>query len=219
MFIESPIFPTCPSFGYTAQPDISVTITATVSGRERRNRNWQYPLSTYDCTVGPRDEESVQSLRDFFLAMGAQECGFRFLDASDFKSCHVSGVPDQLDQPIILNEDASPPEYQLIKQYVAGPRSMQRKIQKPIEGTLLVAHGGSLITEGSGSGHWSMDYTTGVFTPHFSVTGALTWGGEFHTPTRFNSSLPVQITDKEIMSVQFSMIEIRDPLADDEGSP
>ena len=216
MFIESPIFPTCPSFGYTAQPDISVTVTVTASGRERRNRNWKYPLNSYDCTVGPRDEDSVQTLREFFLAMGAQECGFRFMDNADYKSCNVSGLPNHDDQPILLDTSVSPGEYQLFKQYVAGTRVLLRKIQKPIEGTIVVAHNGTLLAEGT---DYTLDYATGVVVPFVGVTGQFTWGGEFHTPVRFNSAFPLQIVDQQIMSVQFTMIEIRDPLADDEGSP
>lgn len=219
MFIESPKFPACPSFGYTAQPDLSVTVIATASGREKRNRNWEYPKTTFSCVVGPRDEDSVQEVRDFFLAMGAEECGFRFQDYQDYKSCFVSDTPEDTDQPILLDDTVSPPEYYLAKEYVAGPRALIRRIIKPVTGTILVSDAGVLKTEGAGAGHYSIDYTTGIVTLHFTPTGQLRWGGEYDVPVRFNSQLPVQIVDKEIMSVQFSMIEILDPSADDEGSP
>jgi uncharacterized protein (TIGR02217 family) len=213
-FLETPVFPACPSFGFTGTPRYSVTVTQTVSGRERRNRNWARQLLTFDCLVGPRDEDTVQEILEWWHAMGGEECGFRFRDYTDFKSCRVSGIPANADQPF-ASTVGSPALYQLVKTYVKGMREQTRPIYKPVEGTILVSHNGAAKSEGA---DWTLDYATGILTPNFSVTGALKWGGEFDVPVRFDGEFPVQILDKQIQSVQFTLVELRD-IAADPGSP
>jgi uncharacterized protein (TIGR02217 family) len=195
---------------------MSVTITQMVSGSERRNRNWSRPLYSYSCTVGPRDEDTVQELMEFFNALGATEVGFRFRDYADFKSCRVGQDPTPFNQPMLV-QAGSPVHYQLVKNYVAGTRTQTRLILKPVQGTIRVAHGS---TEKHETTDWTLDYSTGLLHPLFAVTDTLTWGGEFDTPVRFDSEFPVEIQNKQIHSVQFALVELRNPLAEEtEGSP
>ncbi len=214
MFIETPVFPGCPNFGATSSPTYSVTITETVSGRERRNRNWLRPKIKMDWTVGPREEDTIQELLEWWHAMGSSECGFRVLDYSDYKSCRVNEDPSHIDQPLQLIASGT---FQLIKEYTKGPRIQVRPILKPINGTILMAYNGATKNEGT---DWTLDYSTGIVTTHFTVSipDELSWGGEFHVPMRFDGDFPVQIADKEVQSVQFSLIELRNPSSDGEDT-
>lgn len=209
-FLESPVFPKCPSFGYTSTPQYSVTITRSASGHERRNRNWARPLLRFDCTVGPRAEEDIQELLEFYHAVGGAEVGFRFNDGVDYKTCFVNETRTMMDQVLEPNDD-SPEVYQLTKGYTAGTRTQLRVIYKPIQGTVLVSNNGVLRTEGL---DYVIDYATGRMTIDFSP-GVVRWGGHFDVPVRFDSEFPVELVDKKIQSVQFALAEIRDPVDED----
>lgn len=211
-FLESPSFPNCPSLGnFNAQPDYDVSINRTVSARERRNRNWERSLATYNLRVGPRKEEEIQELLEFWHALGGAECGFRFKDWADFKSCRVHQDATALDQELVLIA-GSPGGYQLTKTYTFGPRTQIRKILKPVDGTILIANNGTVLNEGS---QYVLDYTTGLLTLFVAPAGPITWGGEFDVPVRFNSPFPVELVDYKIESVSFELIELRDPQNED----
>lgn len=203
-FLESPRFPGCPSFGYTSTPRYEVTITRTSGGREKRNRNWSRPLYRFDCTVGPRAEDDVQELLEWYHAMGGAECGFRFKDEIDFQSCRVSETPTALDQPLIAT-GGSPRDYQLVKDYTVGARTQRREIYKPVSGTLLLAEAGVAIN----SALYEVDYSTGIVSLLYTPVGALTWGGEFDVPVRFDSEFPVELISHRAESVAFALQELR----------
>lgn len=207
-FLEAPRFPGCPNFGYVSTPRYSVTITASASGRERRNRNWARPLYRFDVTVGPRAEDNIQELLEYWHAVGGSEIGFRFKDYADFKSGRVNQTPTALDQ-VLTESDDSAGIYQLTKWYTAGSRSQGRVIHKPIDGTILVANNGVLLTEGP---QYTIDYTTGELTLLVTPNGDITWGGEFDTPVRFDSEFPVELVNWRAESVSFALMEIRDPI-------
>lgn len=206
MFLESPVFPQCPSFGYSSRPLYSVAAIERASGVEDRNRNWQYPLHRFSCTVGPRAEEDIAELLEFWHAVGGSAYGFRFNDGVDNKSCRINETISRLDCPLILDTSASPDAYQLVKRYTFGSRTQDRPIYKPIQGTILIADNGTLKTETT---HYTIDYTTGLVTLLFTPVGTLTWGGEFDVPVRFDSEFPVELIDKRIQSVSFELKELR----------
>lgn len=205
-FLESPRFPGCPSFGYTVNPKYSTTISTLASGREFRNRNWARPLLEIEVTVGPRLQEEIEELLEFWHAVGGQELGFRFKDQSDYKSCRLGDAIAPTDQPFVL-VNGSPNGYQMVKQYTAGIRQQIRYISKPVQGTIRVAN---TLGQEQASSRWSIDYTTGLLTPNGSFSGTPgSWGGEFDVPVRFNSEFPIQLMDHEIQSVSFTLMELR----------
>ena len=83
MFVESPSFPSCPSFGYSSEPMYSVTAIKTAGGHEVRNRNWSRPLHRYNCTVGPRKDEDIAELLEMWHAVGGGESGWATPDPVD----------------------------------------------------------------------------------------------------------------------------------------
>lgn len=206
-FLETPRFPACPSFGYVAQPDYSVTVIRQSSGREHRNANWSRPLYQYQVRVGPRMESEIQELLEFWHAVGGMFVGFRFKDWADFLSCRVGETPARTDQPLVAT-DGSPVQYQLTKRYQVGARLQDRDITKPVQGSLLVADNGTLKTEGV---HYTVDYSTGLLLLAFTPAGTLTWGGEFDVAVRFASEFPVELINHRIESVSFTLQELREP--------
>lgn len=208
VFLESPRFPGCPSFGYVSNPRYSTTKSQLANGKELRNRNWQYPLYSFQFTVGPRQEAEIEELLDFWHALGGEECGFRFKDIADYKTCRLSQTPSPTDAPIAENA-VSPGSYQLYKSYSAGARQQLRKIHKPVEGTIRVAN--QLGVE-QASSHWIIDYATGELYVLDGFTGTpTTWGGEFDVPVRFDSEFPIEIVSHKVESVQFVLCEMRGP--------
>lgn len=210
-FLETPRFPTCPRFGYTSSPQYSVTISSTVGGVERRNRNWSQPIHTYSVSVGPKMEAEVQELLEFWHALGGPECGFRFKDQADFQSGRVGTVISSIDQVLVLIP-GSPGGYQLQKTYRVGNRAQVRDILKPVQGTILIADNGVAKTEGS---QWILDYATGLLTIFFSPAGPLTWGGEFDVPVRFDSEFPLELISHQVEQVTFQLRELRNPVTED----
>jgi uncharacterized protein (TIGR02217 family) len=206
-FLETPRFPACPKYGVTSEPDYSVTVIRRASGHERRNRNWSRPLTRITITVGPgpRADDEVQELLEFWHAVGGSAMGFRYKDEADYKSCRVSGTPARTDQPLVAVL-GSPSGYQLTKRYTFGAQTQDREIYKPVAGTILIADGGTLKTETT---HYTIDYTTGIVSLLFTPSGALTWGGEFDIPVRFDSTFPVEQVSYQIQAVSFSLQEIR----------
>lgn len=204
-FLETPRFPGCPSFGYVSRPMYATNVVRARSGREVRNRYWSRPLYQIDVTVGPRQEEEIQECLEFYHAVGGEECGFRAKDFADYLSCRVGRTPTATDQPLLISS-GSPASYQMVKRYTAGVRVQEREIVKPVEGSILIADDGSLKTEGA---HYAIDYASGLVSLYFSPVGALTWGGEFDTPVRFDGPFPIEIVNKRIQSVSFTLTELR----------
>lgn len=188
-FLESPRFPGCPSFGFTSDPDYRVVITRTASGFEKRNRSWAMPLTRMTITIGPRVENEIQELLEFYHAVGGMAIAFRVKDYTDYKSCFVGDTPLVTDQPLVAVSGG----HQLVKRYQFGTLTLDRYIYKPVSGTVTFTGGGVL------------DYTTGL------ITGGAggTWGGEFDLPMRFDSTFPVEVANQRIESVQFALQEVR----------
>jgi hypothetical protein len=91
--------------------------------------------------------------------------------------------------------------YQMYKRYGAGAFSHDRKIVKPVSGTITV-------TGGSGV---SINHATGIVTV---ASGAPTaWAGEFDTPARFDSDemrlQVVQTSPRRYVWGDISLTEIR----------
>lgn len=202
-FLEDPAFPTCPSFGFTSTPAYRVSVVETAGGHERRNKHWRRPRHRFQASVSPRAEDEVAAVLEFYHAVGGRAHGFRFKDYVDFQSCRKGEDVSPLDQPLVAIAGAT---YQLYKFYTAGVLTQERIIQKPVAGTVRVADAGVEKTLGV---DWTLDETTGIVTLAFSPVGALTWGGEFDVPVRFDSDLDTEIMNKRIDGCTFLMLEIR----------
>lgn len=211
-FIETPTFPQCVvRYGYSASPQYSVTISETASGHEARNANWNRSRRLFNVQAGPRMQDEIEEIYEFWMALGGPETGFRFKDFSDFKSCRLSAEPAATDQVLTLIP-GSPGGYQLEKRYTAGTRARTRKILKPVQGTIKIANNGVLMTEGV---NYLIDYTSGLMTLFTAPAGPITWGGEFDTPVRFDSEFPLELVNHQVQQVTFQLRELREATPED----
>ena len=156
-------------------------------------------------------EDEISELLEFWHVVGGQAYSFRFLDRDDYKSCRIESDVSRLDQPLV---SLGGNDYQLTKRYTFPSYepdtslefTQDREITKPIEGTILVANG-----SGTNQTDFTVDSTTGVLTKGGGFSGTpTTWGGHFHVPVRFESEFPIEIVNKRIQSVSFTMVEVRD---------
>lgn len=206
-----PVFPTCPTFGFTGSPDYSVTVIERASGFRSVNRNWYYPLHVYTAVpMGNRPEADIYRVQRFWHAVGGRAGRFRFDDRLDNTS---TDSPDHditaSDQPIVLNASDSPATYQLFKTYEDEDALLQqvRIISKPVQGTILIARDGVAINEGA---DWTLDYETGVVTFAAPDSEAVyTWGGMFHVPVMFESSAEFVMSEHKIRQTGFMLREVR----------
>jgi uncharacterized protein (TIGR02217 family) len=201
------IFPTCPTYGFTSEPRYLVKIVAREGGFERRTRKWSRPLHRYVAVpLGDRSAADVQEVLYFWHAVGGMFTTFRFRDWADYKSCAVQDEPSPTDQPFTFIP-GSPGGYQLVKRYTAGSLEQLREIVKPEGATIRVANEFGVEQP---SNRWILDEATGLLQPIAGFEGTpASWGGQFYVPVRFDSELPVEITNKQIQAATFALAEVR----------
>lgn len=202
----TPVFPTCPAYGFKADPFLLVKIIAREGGYELVDRKWDQARRQYDgVPIGDRAQEDVEDILYFWLAVGGMSGRFRFKDFTDFKSCRLGDSVSAIDQALIAL-DTSPVTYQLAKRYTVGALTHVRPIRRPIGSTVLVAN-----EVGATQSAWTLDAATGIVTPSGGFSGVPTAAGfEFDVLCRFNDSFAPQIVNQEIQSAEVSLIEIRE---------
>ncbi len=115
-----------------------------VSGHETRNSLWADASLSFDIGPGVRSEADCTELIRFFRARRGAARGFRFRDPLDYSSAEGNALPHHADQP--LGEgDGSRSEFALIKHYGDPPDSQQRRITRPISGSVLVSVDGAPV--------------------------------------------------------------------------
>jgi uncharacterized protein (TIGR02217 family) len=206
-FLESPRFEICPSIGYQSRPAFNVERIRMQSGVTKKNQLWERPLFRYTVTIGPRAEEEIQDVYEFFMALGGPEVGFRFQDLADYKSCRPYQTATALDQPLTPG-GSSPSGYMMVKDYTKGWRTQRRDIFKPVASTIKVANQAGVEQT---AGTWSLDDQTGIITPLGGFSGTpTTWGGEFDVPVEFEGNeLPIEFDYVAAHSVSFNLLEMR----------
>lgn len=193
-------FPASLSFGSVGGPERRTEIVTLANGFEERNSPWADSRRRYDAGVGMRALDDIETLIAFFEARHGQLYGFRWKDWTDFKSCAPSKEVTFLDQQI-GSGDGETTAFQLVKAYKSGVSGYQRRISKPVEGSVLLAVADDQLFE---TVHFSVDYETGFVTfDDPPDAGAEIYAGfEFDVPVRFD-------TDRLEMSMQsFSAGEI-----------
>jgi uncharacterized protein (TIGR02217 family) len=169
-FFESPRFPQAIAMGATGGPEFSTTVIVSGGGKEQRISRWLYPKQRWDAGPGVRTNAQYLELRAFFMAARGRANGFRFKDASDFTATHADGVVVGLTSTT----------FQLFKRYVSGAQTLDRKIAKPVAGTVEIRVSNVVTAH-------TLDATTGIVTIGTAPAAAnVTWSGEFDVPMRFD---------------------------------
>lgn len=180
-------FPAAISFGSSGGIERRTQVVALVNGFEHRNTPWEQSRRRYDAGLGVRSLDDLAEVLAFFEARRGRLHGYRWKDWLDHKSCLPSGTPSAVDQPIGTG-DGSTILFELSKTYAPGANAFQRRITKPVDGSVLVAVDGNGLFPGT---DFTVDATSGVVTltaPPASGA-AVTAGFEFDVPVRFDTDV------------------------------
>jgi uncharacterized protein (TIGR02217 family) len=220
-------FPEGISYGSTGGPEWRTAVETRGNGAEKRVKEWPSPLWRFDARKGIVDETTYQELLAFFLAVAeGRAFGFRYKDPTDF-----SATGQQLD-----TSEASG-VYYLRKTYTFSSYSFQRRIYKPVTGTVTMTLNGNPVTVldaasvsvtggqwdtemfddelwGGGDAGVVLDYTTGIITwLSSSIPGpgdTLLATFEFDVAVRFDvDHLEVTYEDFSVYNAAVPILEIR----------
>lgn len=170
-FIESPRFPEGIAMGAVGGPSFLTDIAQARSGRESRNAAWQYPRHEWDVAPGVRTQAQFLELRAYFMAARGRKRSWRLKDSSDFECTVAEGVVEAITSTT----------FQLFKRYSVGAEYMDRRIRKPVSGTVTMFVSAVAAT-------FTVDYTTGIATIAAAPDPAtVTWAGQFDVPMRFDT--------------------------------
>lgn len=166
--------------GAKAKPSYSTDVITTDGGWEVTNSRWNYPKFQFEFNVEPgtRIDDEYDVLDQFlemFHACGGSGGRFRFHYWRD------KPARDQL----LGQGDGSTKTFQLYRTYTRGAVTRQRKITRPIVGSVTAKIGGIVTIA-------AIDYSTGLIT--FTVAPAL---GALITAD-FDNDIPVRFADDEL---------------------
>jgi uncharacterized protein (TIGR02217 family) len=168
-------------------PERRTDVVTLGSNREERNARWARSRRRYDAGYGVKTLAALSTVVAFFEERRGRLYGFRWRDRADFKSCAPNSTPAATDQPIGTG-DGVKATFQLVKTYGSAFAPYIRAIQKPVDGSALVAVAGATKIAGV---DFDLDATTGVVTfrsGHIPPAGAsVTAGFLFDTPARFDT--------------------------------
>ena len=190
-------FPTDISYDSAGGPEFSTEVIELGSGFEQRNQNWTYPRERWNVAYGIKSEPQLTLLIAFFYARRGRAYGFRFKNHDDY---YV------VEQEIGIG-DGSTDEFQLIKTYQSGGYSIDRKISKPVSGTVAIYI--DSVEQVSG---WSVDNDTGLVTfgtPPDSGE-VITADFEFDVPVRFDTDyLPNNLATYKARAANVPLVELK----------
>lgn len=191
-------FPTDISYGSAGGPGFDNEILILGSGHEKRNRNVTYPQERWNVAYGVRSITDLQTLLNFFYVVEGNLIGFRFKNHIDYQ---IAGQE-------IGTGDGSEVDFQIIRTYAVGANTYDRKITKPVDGTVSVY----VDTVELDASAYAVDYTTGIVTLDSAPTSgqSITADFEFDIPARFVSSdLPVNLAAYLAGSASVEVLEMK----------
>lgn len=172
------------AFGSTGGVERRTEIVTLGSGFERRSTPWAQGRRRYLIGANLKSLDDMATLTAFFEARNGRLYGFRFRDFADFRSCAPSAAITPLDQRLGVG-DGVRTTYELIKRYGDGETAVDRRIHKPVGGTVRIAVGADELNPEA----FEIDLTTGAVTlASPPAAGAVvTAGFEFDVPVRFDA--------------------------------
>jgi uncharacterized protein (TIGR02217 family) len=172
------------AFGSTGGVERRTEIVTLGSGYERRSTPWAQGRRRYLIGANLRSLDDMAALTGFFEARRGRLYGFRFRDFADFKSCAPGAVVSAGDQ-VLGNGDGALTRFDLVKRYGDGADALERRVRKPVAGTVRVAVAGVELDAGG----FAVDAATGEVALAVAppVGAALTAGFDFDVPVRFDA--------------------------------
>lgn len=180
--------------GFVGGPQWSTRVTQLSSGREKRNKEWAYPLQKYTASLAAFTDANLNELLGLFYSCAGQWGAFRFSDRVDYKA---TGETVE-----VIAGTMTP--VQLVRNYAFGSTIFARPIQAPVSGTVSVFTGSTPIAG-------TMDYGTGMFTPAANwPTDPVQWSGQFDVWVRFTSDyVPFTAVRTDLLTADLDLLEVR----------
>lgn len=172
------------AFGSTGGVERRTEIVTLGSGFERRSTPWAQGRRRYLIGANLRSLDDMAALTAFFEARRGRLYGFRFRDFADFKSCTPGGEVTPFDQPLGLG-DGVRTSFELVKRYGEVEASADRRIHKPVAGTVRVGLDAAELDPAA----FDAELSTGVVSLHSPPAAGVTVtaGFEFDVPVRFDA--------------------------------
>ncbi|WP_205995561.1 DUF2460 domain-containing protein [Pseudolabrys sp. FHR47] len=180
------LFPLDIALKSSGGPERRTDVVTLGSGREERNARWAHSRRRYDAGYGVKTHQALSQVIEFFEERRGRLHGFRWRDRLDHSSAAPGASVTALDQVIGMG-DGETASFALTKTYGGVHAPYQRRIEKPVAGSLRVAVAG---VEVAGSA-FTLDTATGIVTflaGHIPANGqAVTAGFLFDVPVRFDT--------------------------------
>ena len=180
-------FPIDIARGATGGPERRTDIVTLASGHEERNSRWADSRRRYNAGYGVKSVRDLHAVLAFFEERRGRLYGFRWKDRLDDRSVAPGLAVGPLDQAIGTGDGATA-EFQLLKAYGTAFAPWQRRIEKPVDGTVRVAVAGVELSAGT---DFSCDAATGIVAfSQAAIPGAgaaVSAGFEFDVPVRFDT--------------------------------
>ncbi|CAH1656788.1 conserved hypothetical protein [Hyphomicrobiales bacterium] len=176
-------FPLDVALAASGGPEWRTDVVVLGSGHEHRNARWAHSRRRYDAGYGVKSLDSLAAVLTFFEERRGRLFGFRWHDRLDGKSCVPSGVPQPTDQ-VIGEGDGERVAFQLVKTYGAVHDPYERRITKPLAGSVRVAIDG--VEQPAET--FTCDAATGLvtFAAPPEAGQVVTAGFAFDVPVRFD---------------------------------
>jgi uncharacterized protein (TIGR02217 family) len=179
VYVDIP-FPDCIAMGAQSDPTWSTSLAATIGGTEYANQNWADARHAYDVSFAVRNATDYLLIREHFHQVRGRAKSFPFKDFLDFEVTQAQGL---------LADDAIDPtgDYQMYRRYGSGADAYDRKITRPVSGTITVYRTRSSTTTDA-TADATIDHTTGLVTMANHLGGDVyAWAGEFRVPCRYDT--------------------------------
>ncbi|MCF8708579.1 DUF2460 domain-containing protein [Rhizorhapis sp. SPR117] len=173
------LFPLALGREASVAPAFSTQIVESQGGHEQRSSDWADARMRYDAGPGVRSEADMALLIAFFRARRGAAKGFRFTDPLDDRSCDLDRAPIMLDQRLGIGDGATS-QFQLCKYYGEDEEAQQRRITRPVAGSISVAVDGVAASGWSHLGKGVIAFDTGP-----AADATLRAGFRFDVPVRF----------------------------------
>jgi uncharacterized protein (TIGR02217 family) len=189
LIIDAP-FPERIAFGARSEPGWLTELAVTSAGWESTNQRWAHTRHAYDVSLAVRTADDYALVRAHFHKVRGRAKGFLFKDPLDFSATVDDGVTDIADQ--------SSDGWQLFKRYDSGTDAYDRRITRPVSGSLAIWRTRGMSTTNV-TGSCSIDHDTGIFSVSGDAPGDVyTWSGQFRVPCRYDvDRLPTVIVNKQ----------------------
>lgn len=185
-FDDTAEFPIDVQYGGSYGPGYSTSVIEADSGHTHRIARWPNARRRFNARYAVRSYDKLYTLLEHYHGRDGIVRGFPVKDFTDFTTASNGRDAPANNDVVLGTGDSSNKDFQLIKKYVSGGRTVNRTLTKIVAGSVKVAIQG--VDQPTG---WSVDTTTGIlsFTVAPGLGFSVTAGCEFRVPVQYGAEL------------------------------